>query len=95
MSKSAVLKISALSTIPLVLYIVGFILAILGVGGIGAILLLLSGLAGFVLWIVLIIIVAKDASQRNKNAVVFALLPFFLGFIGGFIYYAMISSEAD
>ena len=94
MDKSTVLKTSILSiVIPVVLLVIGTLLSFTVDPAIGGIVILLTYPTAFIMGIVLIVVVAKDASERNKNPIVFALLPFFLGFIGGLIYYFIISSE--
>ena len=55
---------------------------------------LLVVVASLSLWMALIVAVAKDASQRGKSGV-FCLLPLFIGWLGGIIYYAIISSDGN
>ena len=50
------------------------------------------GIIGIDFW--LMSVVGNDAKKRNKSPV-FSYLALFLGFIGGFIYYALIISEKD
>ena len=88
MSKKNVLKTSFLSfAVFVILIFIGFFVE--------EIVLSILVYALVVADIFLMYVVLQDAKKRNKNVVLFSILAFFLGFIGGFIYYFIISSEKE